>query len=89
MHHERNMPRVFLDSYDIFFLLNIAIQQSLIIHLSVWQVLRNFLFSFEFLLEILQLNNKSYQNLLLILRVRLILYNWFDLLSNTIVLFYI
>lgn len=89
MHHERNMPRVFLDSYDIFFLLNIATQQSLIIHLSVWQVLRNFLLSFEFLLEILQLNNKSYQNLLLILRVRLILYNWFDLLPNTIVLFYI
>lgn len=89
MHYERNMPRVFLDSYDIFFLLNIATQQSLIIHLSVWQVLRNFLLSFEFLLEILQLNNKSYQNLLLILRVRLILYNWFDLLSNTIVLFYI
>lgn len=52
MHHERNMPRVFLDSY-IFFLLNIATQQSLIIHLSVWQVLRNFLLSFEFLLEIL------------------------------------
>lgn len=47
------MPRVFLDSYDIFFLLNIATQQSLIIHLSVWQVLRNFLLSFEFLLEIL------------------------------------
>lgn len=89
MHYERNMPRVFLDSYDIFFLLNIATQQSLIIHLSVWQVLRNFLLSFEFLLEILQLNNKSYQNLLLILRVRLILYNWFDLLPNTIVLFYI
>lgn len=58
MHHERNMPRVFLDSYDIFFLLNIATQQSLIIHLSVWQVLRNFLLSFEFLLEILQLNVK-------------------------------
>lgn len=89
MHHERNMPRVFLDSYDIFFLLNIATQQSLIIHLSVWQVLRNFLLSFEFLLEILQLNNKSHKNLLLILRVRLILYNWFDLLPNTIVLFYI
>lgn len=89
MHYERNMPRVFLDSYDIFFLLNIATQQSLIIHLSVWQVLRNFLLSFEFLLEILQLNNKSYQNLLLILHVRLILYNWFDLLPNTIVLFYI